>query len=436
MWPELPRSREMKVLVVGSGGREHALAWKLAQSPKVKEVIGAPGNPGIAKLGRCVNISPTDIKALADFAEKEGIELTVVGPEAPLVEGIVDEFEKRGLKIFGPTKAAARLEGSKAFSKEMMRKYGVPTADFEVFESPEEAIEFVKRKGAPIVVKADGLAAGKGVVVARSVDEAIEAIKKIMVEKAFGEAGNRVVIEECLEGEEASYLVVTDGERFIPLATAQDHKAVFDGDKGPNTGGMGAYSPAPVLSPEVEREVQERVIKPILRGMKEEGHPFKGVLYAGLMITDEGVKVLEFNVRFGDPEAQAILRRLDSDLFDVCMSVAQGRLVEELRWKPETSICVVLASGGYPGKYEKGKEITGIEEAEKVPTVVVFHAGTKLENGKLVTSGGRVLNVTALGRDIVEARERAYRAVEKIHFEGMHYRKDIGLKAVKRLKGE
>jgi len=436
MWPELPRSREMKVLVVGSGGREHALAWKLAQSPKVKEVIGAPGNPGIAKLGRCVNISPTDIKALADFAEKEGIELTVVGPEAPLVEGIVDEFEKRGLKIFGPTKAAARLEGSKAFSKEMMRKYGVPTADFEVFESPEEAIEFVKRKGAPIVVKADGLAAGKGVVVARSVDEAIEAIKKIMVEKAFGEAGNRVVIEECLEGEEASYLVVTDGERFIPLATAQDHKAVFDGDKGPNTGGMGAYSPAPVLSPEVEREVQERVIKPILRGMKEEGHPFKGVLYAGLMITDEGVKVLEFNVRFGDPEAQAILRRLDSDLFDVCMSVAQGRLVEELRWKPETSICVVLASGGYPGKYEKGKEITGIEEAEKVPTVVVFHAGTKIENGKLVTSGGRVLNVTALGRDIVEARERAYRAVEKIHFEGMHYRKDIGLKAVKRLKGE
>jgi len=423
----------MKVLVVGGGGREHALAWKLAQSPKVSEVIGAPGNPGIAKLGRCVQISPTDVKALADFAEKEGIELTVVGPEAPLVEGIVDEFEKRGLKIFGPSKAAARLEGSKAFSKEMMRKYGVPTADFEVFDDPEKAIEFVKKKGAPIVVKADGLAAGKGVVVAKTVEEAIEAIKKIMVDKVFGEAGNRVVIEECLFGEEASYLVITDGERFVPLATAQDHKAVYDGDRGPNTGGMGAYSPAPVLSEELEKEVQEKVIKPILEGMRKEGHPFKGVLYAGLMITDEGVKVLEFNVRFGDPEAQALLRRLDSDLFEVCTSAVEGRLVEELHWKPETSICVVLASRGYPGKYEKGKVITGIEEAEKVPTVVVFHAGTKEENGKLLTNGGRVLNVTALGKDIVEARERAYEAIKRIHFDGMHYRKDIGLKALKRL---
>ncbi len=426
----------MKILVVGGGGREHALAWKLAQSDKVSKVYGAPGNPGIAQIGECVDVSPTEVEKLADFAQKEGINLTVVGPEAPLVAGIVDEFEKRGLKIFGPSKAAARLEGSKAFSKEMMKKYGVPTADFKVFSSPEEAKEYVRKKGAPIVVKADGLAAGKGVVVAQTVEEAIEAIERIMVEKVFGSAGDRVVIEECLFGEEASYLVITDGERFIPLATAQDHKAVFDGDKGPNTGGMGAYSPAPVLSEELEREVQEKVIKPILRGMKEEGHPFRGVLYAGLMITEDGVKVLEFNVRFGDPEAQAILRRLDSDLFEVCMSVAEGKLVDELKWKEETSICVVLASKGYPGKYEKGKVITGIEEAEKIPTVVVFHAGTKVENGKLVTNGGRVLNVTALGRDIVEARERVYKAVEKIHFEGMHYRRDIGLKAVKRLKGE
>ena len=426
----------MKVLVVGSGGREHALAWKLAQSGKVSKVYGAPGNPGIAQIGQCIDIPVTEIKALADFAEKEGIDLTVVGPEAPLVAGIVDEFESRGLKIFGPSKQAARLEGSKAFAKEMMKKYGVPTADFKVFSDPEEAKRYVKEKGAPIVVKADGLAAGKGVVVAKSVEEAIEAIERIMVEKVFGSAGDKVVIEDCLFGEEASYLVITDGERFIPLATAQDHKAVFDGDKGPNTGGMGAYSPAPVLSEELESEVQERVIKPILEGMRKEGHPFKGVLYAGLMVTDEGVKVLEFNVRFGDPEAQAILRRLDSDLFDVCMSVSEGKLVDELKWNPETSICVVLASKGYPGKYEKGKVITGIEEAEKIPTVVVFHAGTKIENGKLVTNGGRVLNVTALGKDIFEARERVYRAVEKIYFEGMHYRKDIGLKAIKRLKGE
>ena len=423
----------MKVLVIGSGGREHALVWKLAQSPKVEKIYGAPGNPGIAQIGECVNISPTDIKGLADFAEKEGVDLTVVGPEAPLVAGIVDEFENRGLKIFGPSKEAAKLEGSKAFSKEMMKKCGVPTADFEVFDDPEKAKKYIKEKGAPIVVKADGLAAGKGVVVARNVEEALEAIDKIMIEKVFGDAGNRVVVEDCLFGEEASYLVVTDGENFIPLATAQDHKAVFDGDKGPNTGGMGAYSPAPVLSKEMEKEVQERVIKPILRGMKEEGHPFKGILYAGLMITEEGPKVLEFNVRFGDPEAQVILRRLKTDLVDVCQSVIEGNLIDSLEWIPETAICVVLASKGYPGKYEKGKVITGIEEAEKIDNVVVFHAGTAIKDGKLVTNGGRVLNVTALGKDIVEARENVYKAIEKIHFDGVHYRKDIGLKALKRL---
>ncbi|RUM42626.1 MAG: phosphoribosylamine--glycine ligase [Desulfurobacterium sp.] len=424
----------MKVLVVGSGGREHALAWKLAQSPLVKKVFGTPGNPGIAKVGECVNIPVTDVKAIADFAEREKIDLTVVGPEAPLVAGIVDEFEKRGLRIFGPTKAAAQLEGSKAFAKEMMEKWGVPTADFRVFDNPEEAKAYIREKGAPIVVKADGLAAGKGVTVAKTVEEALQAVDKIMVEKIFGEAGNKVVIEDCLVGEEASYLVVTDGERFIPLATSQDHKQVFDGDRGPNTGGMGAYSPAPVLSPKMEEEVQEKVIKPILKGMKEEGHPFKGILYAGLMITEEGPKVLEFNVRFGDPEAQVILRRLSTDLTEVFNSVIDGKLLDELSWIPETAICVVLASKGYPGKYEKGKEITGIEEAEKLDNVVIFHAGTAVKEGKLVTNGGRVLNVTALGKDISEARENVYRAIEKVHFDGMHFRKDIGLKALKRLK--
>ncbi len=423
----------MKVLVVGSGGREHAIVWKVAQSPYVEKIYCAPGNPGIGQLAECVNIKPTDVKKLADFAEEKGINLTIVGPEAPLVEGIVDEFEKRGLRIFGPSKSAARLEGSKVFAKEMMKKWGVPTADFKVFDNPEEAKAYIKEKGAPIVVKADGLAAGKGVTVAKTVEEALEAIDRIMVEKVFGDAGNRVVIEECLEGEEASYLVVTDGENFIPLATAQDHKAVFDGDRGPNTGGMGAYSPAPVLSEEMEKEVQEKVIKPILKGMKEEGYPFKGILYAGLMVTKDGVKVLEFNVRFGDPEAQVILRRLKTDLVEVCTSVINGKLVENLDWIPETSICVVLASKGYPGKYEKGKEITGIEEAEKLDSVVVFHAGTAVKDGKLVTNGGRVLNVTALGKDIVEARENVYKAVEKIHFDGMHYRKDIGEKALKRI---
>ncbi|SMP03925.1 phosphoribosylamine--glycine ligase [Desulfurobacterium pacificum] len=423
----------MKVLVVGSGGREHAIVWKVAQSPYVEKIYCAPGNPGIGQLAECVDIKPTDIKKLADFAEEKGVNLTIVGPEAPLVEGIVDEFEKRGLRIFGPSKDAARLEGSKVFSKEMMKKWGVPTADFKVFDNPEEAKAYIKEKGAPIVVKADGLAAGKGVTVAKTVEEALEAVDRIMVEKVFGDAGNRVVIEDCLEGEEASYLVVTDGENFIPLATAQDHKAVFDGDRGPNTGGMGAYSPAPVLSEEMEKEVQEKVIKPILKGMKEEGYPFKGILYAGLMITKDGIKVLEFNVRFGDPEAQAILRRLKTDLVEVCTSVINGKLVEKLEWIPETSICVVLASKGYPGKYEKGKEITGIEEAEKLDSVVVFHAGTAVKDGKLVTNGGRVLNVTALGKDIVEARENVYKAVEKIHFDGMHYRKDIGEKALKRI---
>ncbi len=421
----------MKVLIVGSGGREHALAWKV--KPDADEVLAAPGNPGISRIGKCFNVRADDIASIARIAEENEVDLTIVGPEAPLVAGIWDEFSRRGLKLFGPSKEAAKLEGSKAFSKEVMREFGVPTADFEVFESPEDAESYVRRKGAPIVVKADGLAAGKGVFVASTVEEAVAAIRKIMVEKAFGDAGKRVVVEEFLEGQEASYLVITDGERFVPLATSQDHKRVFDGDRGPNTGGMGAYSPAPFLSKELELDIQEKIVKPVIDGMRRMGTPFRGVLYAGLMITGDGPKVLEFNVRFGDPEAQAILRRMESSLVELCMSAVEGRLNGSVSWLPETSICVVLASRGYPGRYEKGKVITGIEDAERVDDVVVFHAGTSLKDGKLLTAGGRVLNVTALGRDIADARENVYRAVERIHFEGMHYRKDIGLKALKKI---
>ncbi|WP_457568585.1 phosphoribosylamine--glycine ligase [Desulfurobacterium sp.] len=422
----------MKVLIIGSGGREHAITWKISRSNRVKKIFAIPGNPGIAQIAECVKININDIKAIADFAEKEKIDLTVVGPEAPLVAGIVDEFETRGLKIFGPSKEAARLEGSKAFSKEMMKAFGVPTADFKIFDNPEEAKTYIKKKGAPIVVKADGLAAGKGVVVAQTVEEALDAVEKIMVDKVFGNAGNKVVIEECLKGEEASYLVISDGKRYIPLAPAQDHKAVFDGDRGPNTGGMGAYSPAPVLSPELEKEVREKVIEPMLRGMAERGTPFKGILYAGIMITeDKGIQVLEFNVRFGDPEAQVILRRMKTDLVELCEKAIEGNLPEKIEWDDRTAICVVLASKGYPGRYEKGKEITGIKEAEQIDDVVVFHAGTAIKDGKLVTNGGRVLNVTAMGKDIKEAIENVYEAVNRIYFEGMHYRKDIGAKALK-----
>ncbi len=420
----------MKVLVVGSGGREHALVWKAVKDGA--EVFAAPGNPGMAEISNCRQISPMDIESIALFAEENEIDLTIVGPEAPLVAGIYDEFEKRGLKLFGPSKDAAMLEGSKSFAKEVMKEFDIPTADFEVFDDPDDAERYIRKKGAPIVVKADGLAAGKGVIVAFTVDEAVEAVKKIMVERVFGNAGNKIVVEEFLEGEEASYLVVTDGVNFLPLATSQDHKRVFDGDKGPNTGGMGAYSPAPVLSPELEDEVKRKIVNPVIRGMMSKGIPFKGILYVGLMITQDGPQVLEFNVRFGDPEAQAILRRLDSSLVDVCSSVVNGSLIDRLEWNPDTSICVVLASRGYPGNYERGKPITGIDEAEKVDDVVVFHAGTAMRDGQLVTNGGRVLNVTALGKDIVEARENVYEAVKKIHFDGMHYRKDIGLKALKR----
>ncbi|NPA48665.1 MAG: phosphoribosylamine--glycine ligase [Thermodesulfobacteria bacterium] len=427
----------MKILVVGGGGREHALCWKFAQSPLVEKVFCAPGNAGIAQDAECVPIKVDDFEALADFAEKEGVTFTIVGPEDPLAKGIVDYFESRGLKIFGPSAKAAQIEGSKVFAKELMAKYGIPTAAFEVFDDPDQALAYVEKKGAPLVVKADGLAAGKGVIVCHTMEEAREAVKKIMVEKAFGEAGNRVVIEECLVGEEASFMILTDGKTLLPLPTSQDHKPLLDGDKGPNTGGMGAYSPAPVVTEELSQTIMETIMRPVIEGLAKEGIPYKGVLYAGLMITDGKPYVLEFNCRFGDPECQPLMMRIKSDLAALINDALAGNLAgKTLEIDERAAVCVVMASGGYPGKYEKGKVIHGLEEAEKIPGVKVFHAGTARRNGQYVTNGGRVLGVTALGSDIPEAIDLAYEAVEKIHWEGVHYRRDIGAKALKRLPPE
>ena len=424
----------MKVLVVGGGGREHALAWKIKRSPLVEKVYAAPGNAGIAQDATCVSISPDDFKALAEFAKKEGIDLTVVGPEDPLCKGIVDYFEGEGLRIFGPSQKAAQLEGSKAFSKDFMKRYNIPTAFYKVFSDPNEAKEYIKAQGAPIVVKADGLAAGKGALVCETLDDALAAVDKIMVERAFGDAGNRVVVEEFLTGEEASFIAITDGEHIYPLAGSQDHKPIYDGDKGPNTGGMGAYSPAPVITPAVHEKVMERVMKPVVEGMKEMGHPFKGVIYAGLMIKDEEPKVLEYNVRFGDPEAQPILLRMKSDLVPALIASIEGNLQDvELDYLSQAAVCVVMASGGYPGSYKKGYPISGLDEAAKMKDVVVFHAGTAEKEGKIVTNGGRVLGVTALGDTIKDAIDRAYQAVSLISWEGVQYRKDIGAKALRRL---
>ncbi len=423
----------MKVLVIGGGGREHAIVWKLAQSKKVEKIYCAPGNAGISEIAECIDISPNDHEGLVNFAKYEWIDMTIVGPEDPLSKGIVDMFEKNGLRIMGPSKAAAEIEASKVFAKEFMKKYNIPTAEYRVFTSYLHAEEYVRMKGAPIVIKADGLAAGKGVIVAKTVDEAIEALKKIMKERAFGDAGERVVVEECLTGEEASYLVFTDGETILPMASSQDHKRVFDNDQGPNTGGMGAYSPAPVVSPEVEEQIMEQVMKPAIRGLKKEGRKYRGVLYAGLMIKDGMPYVLEFNCRFGDPETQPLLTRLDTDLLEIAMAITEGKLSNMmLEWKPDASVCVVAASGGYPGSYEKGKTIKGLDRVKELKDVVVFHASTSFKDGQIVTSGGRVLGVTALGEDIRKARDRAYQAIGMIEFDGMHYRKDIALKALNR----
>jgi phosphoribosylamine--glycine ligase len=424
----------MKVLVIGGGGREHAMVWKLNQSRQVDQVYCVPGNAGIASQAECVDIDPENFDALLDFVKYEWIDLTFVGPEAPLAAGIVDALEKEGRNIIGSSKAAAQLESSKQFAKDFMKRYGIPTAEYKTFSSYTQAEDYVRLKGTPIVVKADGLAAGKGVIIAETHEEAVKALHTIMKDRSFGSAGDRVVVEECLVGEEASYMAFCDGNVMLPMASSQDHKRVFENDRGPNTGGMGAYSPAPVVTSELEKKIMDRVMNPVLRGMKNEGVTFKGILYAGIMIRDGEPYVLEFNCRLGDPEAQPILMRLETDLVDVATAMVEGRLSEvELAWKPEASVCVVLASGGYPGSYEKGKPITGLQETSEEDDVVVFHAGTAFDDGNVVTSGGRVLGVTALGPDIRAARERAHGAIENIRFEGMHYRRDIGDRALRRL---
>ena len=423
----------MKVLVIGGGGREHALVWKLSQSPRVDRIYCAPGNAGISEIAECIDIKSDDFEGLLDFVKYNWIDLTVVGPEVPLSEGIVDVFIKEERTIFGPDKAGARLEGSKQFAKDFMQKYGIPTAEYKTFSSYVQAEEYVRLKGAPIVVKADGLAAGKGVIVAGTVDEAIDALKLIMKDNEFGDAGSKVIVEQCLKGEEASFMILTDGKTVVPLATSQDHKQIFDGDKGPNTGGMGAYSPAPIVTDEMSAEVMKTIIGPIMKGLERENIKFRGVIYVGLMICDGKPYVLEFNVRFGDPEAQPILSRLDCDLFDLLKATAEGRLNEiDVTWKEGASICVVLASKGYPGSYKKGDAIKGLDAFKNSNDVVVFHAGTTFNNGEVVTSGGRVLGVTALGDNIKSAQVNAYKAIEKIYFDGMQFRKDIGDKAFKR----
>jgi phosphoribosylamine--glycine ligase len=422
----------MKLLVVGSGGREHAIAWRLAQSPRVQKVYVAPGNGGTAREAGVENVAITDIRALVEFALAEKIHLTVVGPEAPLAEGIVDSFRNRGLRIFGPSRACAQLESSKRFAKEFMKRHGIPTAAYASFDDARAAHEYVDSRGAPIVVKADGLAAGKGVFVAMSAADAHRAIEQILIERTMGTAGNRIVIEEFLEGEEASFIVLADGERVLPLATSQDHKRLKDGDEGPNTGGMGAYSPAPVVTPELHARVIREVIQPVLAGMAQEGHPYSGFLYAGLMIDGSGnPRVLEFNCRLGDPETQPILLRLKSDLFEMIERAVDGRLDRAAaEWDRRPALGVVLAAAGYPDAPKKGDVVNGLPEAGE--EFRVFHAGTALKDGSIVTNGGRVLCVTALGDNIKMAQHRAYEVVKGIRFDGMQYRRDIGHRAEKR----
>jgi phosphoribosylamine--glycine ligase len=424
----------MKVLVVGGGGREHALVWKIAQSPRVKRVYCAPGNAGISEQATIVPIKANDLNGLLEFALKEKIDLTVVGPEDPLTRGIVDLFESKGLLIFGASGKAAEIEGSKAFAKEIMKKYYIPTAFCGIFDKRDDAVKYIRKVGAPVVVKADGLAAGKGVIICKTVEEAVQAVDEIMVKKIFGEAGNRVVVEEYLVGEEASYIAFTDGKTILPLASSQDHKAIFDGDQGPNTGGMGAYSPAPVVTDEVHGKIIEKILRPIIYGMGEEGRPYKGVLYAGLMIHEGHPKVLEFNARFGDPETQPVLMRMKGDIVSILEACMRGTLAQHrIEWDNRSSVCVVMASKGYPGDYEKGKAIKGLEEVSRMEGVFVFHAGTARQDGQIATNGGRVLGVTGLGEDIPRAIEKTYRAVRKISWDGVYYRTDIGQKALCRL---
>ena len=425
----------MKILVIGNGGREHALAWKAAQSPLADTVFVAPGNAGTAlePALQNVTISPTDIPALLAFAREEQIDLTIVGPEAPLVIGVVDAFRAAGLKIFGPTQAAAQLEGSKAFTKDFLARHKIPTGEYQNFTEVEPALAYVRLKGAPIVIKADGLAAGKGVIVAMTLQEAEDAIQDMLAGNAFGDAGHRIVVEEFLDGEEASFIVMVDGENVLPMATSQDHKRVGDGDTGPNTGGMGAYSPAPVVTDEIHQRVMDEVIWPTVRGMAGEGNVYTGFLYAGLMIDKSGQpKVIEFNCRFGDPETQPIMLRLQSDLVDLCLAAVDGKLNEkDSVWDPRPSLGVVLAAGGYPGDYVNGEQIHGLPP-EEVADGKVFHAGTTLQDELVVTNGGRVLCVTALGKDVAAAQKRAYELAKPISWKGSFCRNDIGYRAIDR----
>ena len=422
----------MKVLVVGGGGREHALCWKISQSPLVKKVYCAPGNIGISDHATCVDIKVTDIDSLARFAKSEEIDLTIVGPEIPLSLGIVDRFEEEGLSIFGPNQAAAEIESSKAYSKNLMKKYGIPTAFFSTFDNYDEAVNWVKEVKPPLVIKADGLAAGKGVIICHTEDEALNVLDDIMNSKIFGDSGNKVVIEEFLQGEEVSFIAFTDGENVIPLESSQDHKPLLDGDEGPNTGGMGAYSPAPIVTPELHAAIMNEVMIPTVEAMKAEGREYKGILYAGLMINGSDIKVLEFNCRFGDPEAQPLLMRMRSDIVPLMKEISAGGVAkEEIRWYDSASVCVVMASKGYPGDYKKGFKIHRIDDVNNMDGVLVFHSGTSHDDGHIVANGGRVLGVTALGDNVPDAINLVYKAVNHIDNDSLYFRSDIGKKALK-----
>jgi len=421
----------MRVLVIGNGGREHTLVWKLRQDKRIKEIYVAPGNAGTDELAINIDINSSDINGLVRLVRDKGIDLTFVGPEASLVAGIVDHFQSEGLKIFGPCKDAAQLEGSKVFAKNLMKKYGIPTADYRSFNNPEPAIEYIKEKGTPIVIKAEGLAAGKGVIIASSEEEAINVVKEILIDNKFGQAGEQIVIEEYLDGEEATVLAFTDGKTIIPMLPSQDHKQVYDQDQGPNTGGMGAYAPAPLVAGKM-MHIQQEILQPTINALRNEGIDYRGVIYCGLMIKGESIKVLEYNVRFGDPEAQVVLPLLKTDLIDIAEAVIAGKLKDiKIDWSNQASVCVIMASGGYPVKYNSGEVITGLEEVKNSQGIIVFHAGTEKKGELLVTAGGRVLGITAIDNDLKSAIDRAYHAVEKIDFAGAHYRKDIGQKALR-----
>ncbi|MBI4726985.1 phosphoribosylamine--glycine ligase [candidate division TA06 bacterium] len=417
----------MKILLIGSGGREHALGWKLAQSPLVKKIYCAPGNPGLAELGDCLDIKADDIAGLADFALKNAIDLTVVGPDDCLAAGVADVFQEKGLKIFGPTQKAAQIEASKAFSKELMRRAGIPTAEYAVFEDHKKALNYLKGQRYPLVIKASGLALGKGAIICRDAEEAQAALHSAMVKKIFGASGDQVIIEEFLGGPEASIHAFCDGSQTALFPASQDHKQAFDGDLGPNTGGMGSYAPVGWVTPEMMYQIKNAIVTPALKAMSDFGAPFRGCLFPGLVYTPQGFKALEFNARFGDPETQSYLRLLQSDLAEILLSCAEGRLKpDEIKWSGQSAACIVAASGGYPGKYQKGFEISGLEKAGEDPDIKIFQAGTAVSNNKLVTAGGRVLGVSAVGDDLEQALAKGYRALEKIDFSGMHYRKDIG----------